>query len=52
MSWTCPYEVKGHCKRLNKPCQSGIKGCILKDKVKFLRNGKEDLSVNESKSSS
>lgn len=39
MSWDCPYEVKGDCKRLEKPCQPGIKGCVLYGKVKFI--GKE-----------
>lgn len=40
MSWTCPYEINGYCKRLKRSCQPGIKGCILDKKVKFI--GKED----------
>lgn len=47
MSWVCHYEVNGHCKRLNKSCQPGIKGCILKDKVRFLELGEEDSSPRE-----
>lgn len=47
MRQVCPYEINGHCKRLNKSCQPGLKGCILKGKVKFLELGEEDSSPNQ-----
>lgn len=30
MGWSCQYDYKGHCKRVEKPCVPGMKGCILK----------------------
>src|SRR3989338_8539327 len=36
MSWTCTYQVNEFCKRLNKNCQPGIKGCILDKKAEFI----------------
>lgn len=36
MSWPCPYEIKGECKRLKKMCKPLMKGCVLDNKVKFI----------------
>jgi hypothetical protein len=47
MSWVRPYEINGHCKRLNKSCQPGIKRCILKDKVRFADLGGENFSPGQ-----
>ncbi len=33
MSWECPYNINDYCKRLNKECDPGTKGCILYGKV-------------------
>ena len=30
MGWTCQYDYKGYCKRVEKPCVPGMNGCILK----------------------
>lgn len=40
--------VNGYCKRLSKPCQPGLKGCILQDKVKFLDLKKEEQNEIQS----
>jgi len=42
MTWICPHQVDAHCKRLNKKCKPGIKGCTLNSKVKFMNLDKED----------
>ncbi len=30
MGWSCQHDYKGYCKRVEKPCVPGMKGCILK----------------------
>ena len=30
MGWSCQYDYKGYCKRVEKVCVPGMKGCILK----------------------
>ena len=30
MGWSCQYDYKGYCKRVEKPCVPGMKGCTLK----------------------
>ena len=36
MSWDCPNEVNGTCRRVEGAyCQPGMKGCILAGKVQF-----------------
>lgn len=44
MSWSCPYEIKGDCERLKRPCKPATKGCILDKRVKFIGKGREDMS--------
>jgi len=29
MGWTCQFDMKGFCKRVQKVCVPGMKGCIL-----------------------
>jgi hypothetical protein len=34
--WGCPHEVRGECQRvLGKPCEPGMKGCILAGRFLF-----------------
>lgn len=42
MSWTCPHKVDTRCKRLNRKCKPGIKGCTLSNKVKFIALDEKD----------
>lgn len=30
MGWSCQHDYKGYCKRVEKPCIPGMKGCTLK----------------------
>ena len=41
MSWGCPHQISDFCKRLNRECRPGIKGCILSGRVTFLDSQKE-----------
>jgi hypothetical protein len=34
--WGCPHEVRGECQRvLGRPCEPGMKGCILAGRFVF-----------------
>ncbi len=34
--WGCPHEVDGKCQKvLNKPCDIGMKGCVLAGRFRF-----------------
>jgi hypothetical protein len=34
--WGCPHEVNGRCQRvLNRPCDPGMKGCVLFGRFTF-----------------
>lgn len=34
--WGCPYEVNGRCQRVqDRPCDPGMKGCILAGRFIF-----------------
>lgn len=34
--WGCPHEVKGECQRLlGRPCEPGMKGCVLAGRFVF-----------------
>ncbi|WP_283742597.1 hypothetical protein [Sideroxydans sp. CL21] len=34
--WGCPHEVEGKCQKvLNKPCDIGMKGCVLAGRFRF-----------------
>lgn len=36
MSWSCPYEIDGECKRLKVACRPLSEGCVLDGKVTFI----------------
>ena len=46
MTWACPHLVDTHCKRLNRKCEPGIKGCILDSKVRFIDLNEPDKEKN------
>lgn len=34
--WGCPHEVSGRCQRVqNRPCDPGMKGCVLAGRFVF-----------------
>ena len=35
MGWTCQHDFKGYCKRVEKLCVPGMKGCTLKGNFIF-----------------
>jgi hypothetical protein len=39
--WGCPHEVEGKCQKvLNKPCDIGMKGCVLAGRFRFADDSK------------
>jgi len=39
--WGCPHEVEGKCQRvLNRPCDIGMKGCVLYGRFRFADESK------------
>ena len=39
--WGCPHEVDGKCQKvLNRPCDIGMKGCVLAGRFRFADPGK------------
>ncbi len=38
--WGCPHEDKGLCARLKKPCDPGMKGCVLHGRFRFANEEK------------
>jgi hypothetical protein len=49
--WGCPHEVDGKCQRvLNRPCDIGMKGCVLHGRFRFAdesKNRPKTKSTNE-----
>lgn len=44
--WGCPHETDGHCQRvLNRPCDPGMKGCILAGRFVFSDPAKNTARV-------
>jgi len=42
--WGCPHEVNGNCQRvLNRPCDIGMKGCVLAGRFKFADTSKNRI---------
>jgi len=42
--WGCPHEEDGRCRRVkNRPCDPGMKGCILAGRFHF-SNEKKNIS--------
>ena len=36
MSWGCPHEENGQCRKVpGKACNPGMKGCVLSGKFRF-----------------
>ncbi len=29
MSWTCKYDMDGHCQLLHRDCEPTVRGCVL-----------------------
>lgn len=39
--WSCPHEETGRCTRVaGRPCDPGMKGCILAGRFRFTNPGK------------
>lgn len=39
--WGCPHEVDGKCQKvLNRPCDIGMKGCVLSGRFRFADDSK------------
>ncbi len=39
--WGCPHEVDGKCQKvLNRPCEIGMKGCVLSGRFRFYDESK------------
>ncbi|MEK7810653.1 MAG: hypothetical protein AAB278_02420 [Pseudomonadota bacterium] len=54
--WGCPHEVNDQCQKvLNKPCDIGMKGCVLAGRFNFAdpskNRPKKDQNVRQSESS-
>lgn len=39
MGWTCQHDYKGYCKRVEKVCVPGMKGCTLKSSEYIFTTG-------------
>ena len=49
--WGCPHEVRGECQRvLGKPCEPGMKGCILAGRFLFSDAAKNTPRILREKS--
>ena len=39
--WGCPHEVDGKCQKVqNRPCDIGMKGCVLSGRFRFYDDSK------------
>ncbi len=47
MSWLCPHQLGELCKRMEKICEPGMKGCVLHGRVEFVESGKEVSDMGE-----
>ncbi|MGD2074214.1 MAG: hypothetical protein PVI91_00185 [Gammaproteobacteria bacterium] len=44
--WGCPHEAAGRCQRvLNRPCDPGMKGCILAGRFVFSNAAKNTVKA-------
>ncbi|MBS0003094.1 MAG: hypothetical protein KFF45_08450 [Thioalkalivibrio sp.] len=51
--WGCPHEVKGECQRvLGRPCEPGMKGCVLAGRFVFSDPAKNTARVLREKDGS
>jgi len=45
-SWGCPHEVKGACSKVkNRPCDPGMKGCVLYGRFVFSNSDKNSPAI-------
>jgi hypothetical protein len=47
MGWTCQHDYQGYCKRVEKPCIPGMKGCTLKGDFIFSTKPQKDEEKEE-----
>ncbi|MBI5165804.1 MAG: hypothetical protein HY985_18115 [Magnetospirillum sp.] len=46
--WGCPHEANGTCTRVaNRPCDPGMKGCILAGRFRFTNPAKNRPTRDE-----
>lgn len=45
--WSCPHEIQGDCKKLNRDCDPGIVGCVLRGQVFFPNRPDKNPSPEE-----
>jgi hypothetical protein len=51
--WGCPHEAKGECQRvLGRPCEPGMKGCVLAGRFVFSDPAKNTARVLREKDGS
>ena len=51
MGWSCQHDYKGYCKRVEKPCVPGMKGCTLKSSdYTFTNDRPKEYKDDEAKS--
>ena len=49
--WGCPHEVRGRCTRIkDRPCEPGMKGCVLFGRFVFSNETKNRPRVGRSRS--
>ncbi len=42
-SWGCPHEIDGQCHKIEgRPCDPGMKGCVLYGRYVFANPGKNE----------
>ena len=47
-SWSCPHQTKDYfCQRVKRECVPGMKGCVLRGKVRFAREDEETALITE-----
>ncbi len=48
--WGCPHEINDKCKRVeNRPCNPGMKGCILAGRFIFSDDSKNTKAAIKKK---
>ncbi|GAB1232457.1 hypothetical protein [Ferrigenium sp. UT5] len=46
--WGCPHELDGKCQKvLNRPCDIGMKGCVLAGRFRFADERKNRQKQNK-----
>lgn len=47
MSWGCPYEIDGKCKKLKKMCHPLSNGCVLDGRVTFIDSERKAINMSD-----